>query len=98
MGGVAGRGRGGFDRDSSFNLVRLGKRRAEEVDFVASLHQFLDQIDRLGRTATGRWIKRFVSEKGDLHNANGASLEYSSLEIVAAREDFFSHGWTRINT
>jgi hypothetical protein len=39
--------------------------RAEDVDIVAAPDHFLDEVNGLRRTAAGRRIKRFVSQKRD---------------------------------
>ena len=43
----------------------FGNLRAENVDFMAAADQFFDQVDRLGRTAAGRRVKRFVRQECD---------------------------------
>ena len=45
--------------------VRIVNLRAEDVDFVAAPDHFLDEINRLRRTAAGRRIKRLVRQKRD---------------------------------
>ena len=51
--------------------IRVGDLRAKNVDFMAAPDHFLDQINRLRRTAAGRRIKRFVRQKRDTQRGWG---------------------------
>ena len=53
------------DAEFFLNVFRFGNLRAEDMDFVAAADHFLDQINRLRRTAAGRRIKRLVRQERD---------------------------------
>ena len=63
------------------HLFRVVNLRAEDMDFVAAPDHFLDEINRLRRTAAGRRIKRFVREKRDAEPGCHAQ----TLEILPRR-------------
>ena len=48
-----------------FDVLRVGDLRTEDMDFVAAADHFLDEINRLRRTAAGRRIKRLMRQERD---------------------------------
>ncbi len=53
------------DAEFFSDVFRVGNPRTEDMNFVAAPDHFLDEIDRLRRTAAGRRIKRFVRQERD---------------------------------
>ena len=53
------------DAEFGPDIFRVSELRAEDMDFMAAPDHFLDEINRLGRAAAGRRIKRLVSQECD---------------------------------
>jgi len=54
-----------MDAEFLRHVSGVGNLRTKDVDLVATPDHFLDQINRLRRTTSGRRKERFVRQKGD---------------------------------
>src|SRR5262249_26447779 len=49
----------------------VGQPRAKDMNFVLSISELLDQIERFGRPASTRWEEGLVRDKGNSHLRHG---------------------------